>query len=82
MEDSDLEDTSLANRPKKILKKISVQIQNRPSKTTIYCKSNGKPKLQTCLSQNYDFVFTNLLKNEAEWQMKKETIPKSPIMNL
>ena len=34
-------------------------------KSASYCKSNGKPKLQMHLSPNYDFVFTNLLKNET-----------------
>ena len=38
-----------------------------PYKTTIYGKSYGKPKLQMHLSRNYNFVFTNLLKNEAEF---------------
>ena len=45
---------------------MNVLLQNRPFKTIIYSKSNGKPKLLTRLSRNYDFVFTNLLKNEAE----------------
>ena len=27
---------------------------------------NGKPKLKMCLSWNYDFVFTNLSKNQAD----------------
>ena len=30
--------------------------------STPYGKDNGKHKLQTRLSRNYDFVFTNLLK--------------------
>ena len=42
-------------------------------KTTNYCKSNGKPKLQMRLSWNYDFVFTNLLKNEEQRLTKKES---------
>jgi len=37
-----------------------------PYKSSIYHKSNGKPELKLHLSRNYDFVFTNLLKNEAE----------------
>ena len=37
-------------------------LQNRPNKFTTRYKSNGKQKLQTHLSQNYDFAFTNLLK--------------------
>ena len=36
-------------------------------KITTCCKSIGKPKLQMHLSQNYDFVFTNLFKNEASF---------------
>jgi hypothetical protein len=35
-------------------------------KTKIDCKNNGKWKFQTCFSPNYDFAFTNLLKNAAE----------------
>ena len=46
-------------------KNFPASLQNRPYKTTTYCKSNGKLKLQMRLSQNYDFVFTNLFKNEA-----------------
>ena len=30
--------------------------------STTNCKSNEKQKVQTWLSQNYDFVLTNLLK--------------------
>ena len=45
---------------------LHVSLQNRPKKSTTYCKSKGNQKFQMCLSQNYDFVFTNLLKNEAE----------------
>ncbi len=47
-------------------KNVPVSILNRPYKSSIYHKSNGKSELQLQLSQNYDFVFTNLLKNEAE----------------
>ena len=46
-------------------KNVPVLLENRPFKTIIYSKSNGKPKLPRSLSRNYDFVFTNLLKNEA-----------------
>ena len=52
-------------------KNVTVLLQNQPCKTTTYCKSIGKPKLQMCLSQNYDFVFTNLLKNEADLYLTK-----------
>ena len=61
-----LEDTPLANRPKKNSKNVTVLLLNWPFKTNTYCESNGKSKLQMHLSQNYKFVFTNLLKNEAE----------------
>ena len=47
-------------------KNLHVSLQNRPKKSTTYCKSKGNQTLQMCLSRNYDFVFTNLLKNEAE----------------
>ena len=30
-------------------------------------QNNGIGKLQMYTSQNYDFTFTNLLKNEADW---------------
>ncbi len=40
-------------------------LQNRHLKPKIDCKNNGKWKLQTCFSANYDFAFTNLLKNVA-----------------
>ena len=33
--------------------------------STIYFKSKGKQQLQECLSRNYDFVFTNLLKKRG-----------------
>ena len=46
-------------------KNLHVSLKNRPKKSTTYCKSKGNQKLQMCLSRNYDFVFTNLLKNEA-----------------
>ena len=36
--------------------------QVRPYHSITYGKGNGKQKLQTLLSRNYDFVFTNLLK--------------------
>ena len=54
MEDCDLEDAHLANKHQK----APVLLQNRPYKTTTYCKSNGKPKFLMPLSENYDFVFT------------------------
>ena len=38
----------------------------RPYKSTTYGKSNEKQNLQTWLSWNYDFMFPNLLKYEAE----------------
>ena len=47
-------------------KNLQTYLQNMTYKSKICCKSNGKQKLQTHLSGNYDFVFTNLLKNEAE----------------
>ena len=37
-----------------------------PCNSTSYGKGNRKQKLQTRLSQNFDFVFTNLLKNAAD----------------
>ena len=50
-------------------KNNSALLLNWPYKTTTYCKSSGKPKLQIHLTRNYDFVFTNLFKNEAElWE--------------
>ncbi len=48
-------------------KNVYFLLQNRYLKPKISCKSNGKWKLQTCFSRNYDFAFTNLLKNAAEW---------------
>ena len=44
---------------------VHVLRQIRPDNSTTYGKGNGKQKLQTYLSQNYYFVFTNLLKNAA-----------------
>ena len=46
-------------------KNLHVSLQNKPKKSTTYCKSKGNQKFQMSLSRNYDFVFTNLLKNEA-----------------
>jgi hypothetical protein len=40
--------------------------KNRYLKPKIDYKNNGKWKLQTCFSPNYDFGFTNLLKNAAD----------------
>ena len=65
-EDCSIRDTSLADSTKKNSKNVLVLIHIRPSKNVAYCKSNGKQKLQMHLSQNYDFVFTNLLKYEAD----------------
>ena len=62
-EDSDLRDTSLAIRPKQISKNVPVLLQNRLYITSTYCR---KSKLLMHLSRNYDFVFTTLLKNEAD----------------
>ncbi len=58
-------DTSFDFEPKQILKMFIFY-----SKTGIWnlklpeivCKNNGKWKLQTCFSRNYDFAFANLLK--------------------
>ncbi len=41
-------------------------LQNRHLKPKIDFENNGKLKLQTCFSRNYDFAFTNLIKNVAE----------------
>ncbi len=41
--------------------------ENKHLKPSIYCKNNGKWKLQTRLSWNYDFAFANLLKNTADF---------------
>jgi hypothetical protein len=46
-------------------KNVYSLLQNRHLKSKIDCKNNGKWKLQTCFSWNYDFVLTNLLKNGA-----------------
>ena len=40
--------------------------QIRPYHSSTNGKGNGKQKLQTRLSRNYDFVFTNLLKKLAD----------------
>ncbi len=42
-------------------------LQNRQLQPKIDCKNNGKWKLQTCFSGNYDFELTNLLKNSADF---------------
>ena len=65
----DLKETSLANKRKKFQKMFLFHDKIGRKKTSTYCKSNGKPKLQMCLSQNYDFVFTNLLKNGADLKL-------------
>ncbi len=57
---------NVANKPKKNPKNVPLSIKNWPYKSSNYQKSNGKPELQMRLSQNYDFGFTNLLKNETE----------------
>jgi len=59
-ENCDLGDTSLANKPKKCLKMILFYYKIGLVKLPLIAK------LQMRLSLNYDFVFTNLLKNEAE----------------
>ncbi len=51
---------------KKNYKNVYFLVQNRHLKPKIDCKNNGKWKLQTCFSPNYDFAFTNLLKNAAD----------------
>ncbi len=55
----------LDSLPKKSLKCL-FSLQNRHLKPKIDCKNKGKWKLQTCFSWNYDFAFTNLLKNAAD----------------
>jgi len=42
--------------------KISMFYQHSGFNYNTYCKSNGTYTLQPCLSQNFDFVFTNLSK--------------------
>ena len=49
----------------KKFKNVHVLRQIRPYNSTTYGKGNGKQKLQTHLSRNYDFVFTDLLENAA-----------------
>jgi hypothetical protein len=43
--------------------------QNGHLKPKIDCKDNGKWKLQTCFSWNYDFAFTNLLKMQQNYSV-------------
>ncbi len=50
-------------------KNVYFLLQNRHLKPKIDCKNNGKWKLQTYFSQNYDFALKNLLKNAAEIQL-------------
>ena len=47
-------------------KNVHVLIQIKPYNSTTYDTGNGKHKIQTHLSRNDNFVFTNLLKNAAE----------------
>jgi hypothetical protein len=58
-------DTSSVFNQKKS-KNVYFLLQNRHLKPKIDCKNNGKWKLQTCFSPNYDFAFKNLFKNVAE----------------
>jgi hypothetical protein len=50
----------------KNFKNVNFLLQGRHLKPKIDHKNNGKWKLQTCFSRNYDFAFTNLSKNSAE----------------
>ena len=56
LEDFKVEDTFLGFFPPK---NVDVLLQIRLYTSTTYCKSTGIGKLQTRLSRNYDFVFTN-----------------------
>ncbi len=47
-------------------KNVYFLLKNQAFETKNDCKNNGKWKLQTCFSPNYDYSFTNLLKNTAE----------------
>jgi hypothetical protein len=63
------EDTSFDFKPPKNSKNVYFLLHNRNLKPKIDCENNGKWKLQTCFSRNYDFAFTNLLNNAADkWQ--------------
>ncbi len=50
---------------KKNSKNVYFLLQNRHLKHKIDCKNKAKWKLQTHFSRNYNFAFTNLLKNAA-----------------
>ena len=65
LEEYDCEDTSLANKPRKKSKNVTVLLQNRPYKTTTYCKSNGKSKHLNAFILDQWFCVSNLLKNEV-----------------
>ncbi len=45
---------------------LRFQYKDRPYKSSISHKSDGKIELQMNLSQNFDFVFTNLLKKRLQ----------------
>jgi hypothetical protein len=66
MKHLETEDTSFDFKPKKILKMFIFYYKTGIEKPKIDCKNNGKWKLQTCFSLNYDFAFTNPLKNAAD----------------
>jgi hypothetical protein len=56
--------------------------KNRHLKPKIDCKNNGKWKLQTNFSQNYDITFTNLLKNRALTNVHLSTITSIKYLRL
>jgi len=51
---------------KKKSRNVYVLLHLRFYNSTTYLKSKGKVKLQTRLTQNYNFVFTNFVKNKAQ----------------
>ena len=57
---------------KKNSKNVYFLLENRHLKSTIDYENNGKWKLQTCFSPNYDFAFKNLFKNATEMSYKDE----------
>ena len=65
-EDCDLKDTSLSDRPKIIPKMFLFYHKIDLLKLPPIAKVMENQKLQMRLSWKYDFVFTNLLKNEAD----------------
>jgi hypothetical protein len=52
-------------------KNVYFLLQNRYLKSKIECKNNGKLKLQTFFSRNYEFAFTNLLKMRQNYSTKR-----------